>query len=328
MLHKSIYDFFTAPVVLISKKQASCFRSTPTQKGKMIMNLRRLTASLLAAVSLLALTACGAPADSTPAQEDSQQISAAESQTAPEGGEFRVGMECAYAPSNWQESEASDTNYPVENVPGAYAEGYDVQIAKIIADQLGKELVIVKLSWDGLIDALNQGQIDAIIAGMMDTAERRESINFSEPYKETNYSMMVLADSPYVNATSIQDFSGAAVLGQQGTALDDVIDQIEGVDHLSPVGSVPDMMSRLQQGSCDAIVINQESAPGYLASNPDFRLVSFTEGNGFELPAKGSCVGLRKSDTDLLEQVNEVLATIDNETRLTMWETAVANQPQ
>ena len=328
MLHKSIYDFFTAPVVLISKKQASCFISTPTQKGKMIMNLRRLTASLLAALSLLALVACGAPADSAPAQEDTQQSAAAESQIAPGGGEFRVGMECAYAPSNWQESEASDTNYPVENVPGAYAEGYDVQIAKIIADQLGKELVIVKLSWDGLIDALNQGQIDAIIAGMMDTAERRESINFSEPYKETNYSMMVLADSPYVNATSIQDFSGAAVLGQQGTALDDVIDQIEGVDHLSPVGSVPDMMSRLQQGSCDAIVINQESAPGYLASNLDFRLVSFTEGNGFELPAKGSCVGLRKSDTDLLEQVNEVLATIDDETRLTMWETAVANQPQ
>ena len=292
------------------------------------MNLRRLTASLLAAVSLLVLTACGAPADNTTAQENAQQNAAAESQTAAEGGEFRVGMECAYAPSNWQESEASDTNYPVENVPGAYAEGYDVQIAKIIADQLGKELVIVKLSWDGLIDALNQGQIDAIIAGMMDTAERRESINFSEPYKETIYSMMVLADSPYVNATSIQDFSGAAVLGQQGTALDDVIDQIQGVDHLSPVGSVPDMMSRLQQGSCDAIVINQESAPGYLASNPDFRLISFAEGKGFELPAKGSCVGLRKSDTDLMEQINAVLATIDDETRLSMWETAVATQPQ
>ena len=293
------------------------------------MNIRRLTASLLAAVSLLALTACGATADNAPAQDDSQQPAAEESQTATEGGEFRVGMECAYAPSNWQESEASDnTNYPVENVPGAYAEGYDVQIAKIIADQLGKELVIVKLSWDGLIDALNQGQIDAIIAGMMDTAERRESISFSEPYKETIYSMMVLADSPYVDATSIQDFSGAAVLGQQGTALDDVIDQIQGVDHLSPVGSVPDMMSRLQQGTCDAIVINQESAPGYLASNPDFRLISFAEGKGFELPAKGSCVGLRKSDTALLDQINAVLATIDNDTRLAMWDTAVENQPQ
>ena len=65
------------------------------------MNIRRLTASLLAAVTLLALTACGAPADNTPAQED--QI-AAEDQTTTESNEFRVGMECAYAPSNWQES--------------------------------------------------------------------------------------------------------------------------------------------------------------------------------------------------------------------------------
>ena len=163
---------------------------------------------------------------------------------------IRIGMEAAYAPYNWQVSEASEYTIPIDNVQGAYADGYDVQIAKAIAEGLGKELVIVKLSWDGLIDALNQGQIDAIIAGMMDTAERRESINFSEPYRETTYGLMVLADSPYLNATSIQDFSGAAVLGQQGTALDDVIEQIEGVDHLSPVGSVPDMISRLQQGTC------------------------------------------------------------------------------
>lgn len=223
------------------------------------MNLRRTIATLLAALMLLALTACGAGTTS-PAQDANAPAEETDPPTT-ESSQFRVGMECAYAPSNWQESAATDTNVPVENVAGAYAEGYDVQIARILADQLGKELVIVKLSWDGLIDALNQGQIDAIIAGMMDTAERRESINFSDPYKETIYSMMVLAGSPYENATSIQDFSGAAVLGQQGTALDDVIDQIEGVEHLSPVGSVPDMISRLQQGTCDAIVINEESAP-------------------------------------------------------------------
>lgn len=200
--------------------------------------------------------------------------------------------------------------------------------AKAIAEGLGKELVIVKLSWDGLIDALNQGQIDAIIAGMMDTAERRESINFSEPYRETTYGLMVLADSPYLNATSIQDFSGAAVLGQQGTALDDVIEQIEGVDHLSPVGSVPDMISRLQQGTCDAIVINVENAQGYLASNPNFRLVTFDEGSGFTLPAKGSCVGLRKSDNELLDQINTILSGIDDDARAAMWQAAVDGQPQ
>ena len=262
------------------------------------MNLRRAIATLLAALMLLALTACGAGTTS-PAQ-DANAPAEETDPPATESSQFRVGMECAYAPSNWQESAATDTNVPVENVAGAYAEGYDVQIARILADQLGKELVIVKLSWDGLIDALNQGQIDAIIAGMMDTAERRESINFSDPYKETIYSMMVLAGSPYENAASIQDFSGAAVLGQQGTALDDVIDQIEGVEHLSPVGSVPDMISRLQQGTCDAIVINEESAPGYLASNPDFRLITFSEGNGFTLPAIGNEFIINIKDSSVL----------------------------
>ena len=186
------------------------------------MKLRTFTALLLAAIMLFALTACGSQAadDSSSDRQQEQQDTATN-----ESNEFRVGMECAYAPNNWQESEATDSNVPVENVAGTYAEGYDVQIAKAIAEGLGKELVIVKLSWDGLIDA--------IIAGMMDTAERRESINFSEPYRETTYGLMVLADSPYLNATSIQDFSGAAVLGQQGTALDDVIEQIEGVDHLT-----------------------------------------------------------------------------------------------
>ena len=71
-----------------------------------------------------------------------------------------------------------------------------------------------------------------------------------------------------------------------------------------------------------------ENAPGYLASNPDFRLITFSEGSGFTLPAKDSCVGLRKSDTALLEQINEILGTLDNATRDEMWQTAVDNQPQ
>lgn len=297
------------------------------------MKLRNITSLVLAAAMTLTLAACGSgsttsnasSAASTAPTEAVTTASQAETETTEQ---FRVGMECAYAPNNWQESEATDSNWPIENVAGAYAEGYDVQFAKVIAEGLGKELVIVKMSWDGLISALNQGQIDAIIAGMMDTAERRESINFSDPYHETIYGMMVMNDSQYANAASIQDFAGAAVLGQQGTALDTVIDQIPDVNHLTPVGSVPDMISRLQQGTCDALVINVENSSGYLAANPDFKVITFEEGNGFELPSKGACVGIRKSDDALLEQVNEVLATVDQATRDEMWDTAVANQPQ
>ena len=91
------------------------------------MNLRRTIATLLAALMLLALTACGA--GTTPPAQDANAPAEETDPPATESSQFRVGMECAYAPSNWQESAATDTNVPVENVAGAYAEGYDVQRA-------------------------------------------------------------------------------------------------------------------------------------------------------------------------------------------------------
>lgn len=278
--------------------------------------MRRLTAVALAILMLLTLCACGAkPADNTPADGSEAKV-------------LRIGMECAYAPNNWQESAASDTNLPIENVDGAYAEGYDVQIAKRICAQIGAEPVIVMLSWDGLIEALNQGQIDMIIAGMADTAERRQAINFSDPYHVTEYGIMVNSGSPYEGAQSINDFAGASVLGQKDTQLDTVIDQMAGVEHLTPVSSVPNMISRLQEGTCDALVINVENSPSYLAANPDFVVIRFEQGNGFDLGFVGACVGIRLSDTDLLANVNTALGTIDQATRDDLWNTAVENQPK
>ena len=279
-------------------------------------NMRRIAALLLALMMVLALPVYASAESKAPYEELSYL-----------NGQLRVGMECAYAPNNWQESEASDTNVPIENVPGAYAEGYDVQWARIIADYLGLELVIVKMDWDGLIPALNEGQIDAIIAGMMDTAARREAINFSTPYHATEYGMMVNAGSPFESAKTIQDFKGASVLGQKDTALDSVIDQIDGVEHLTAVSSIPDMIARLQQGACDAITVNVENAPAYMAANPSFVLITFAEGDGFELPVKGSCVGIRYDDNDLVTLVNEALAGVEQEQRDEMWNTAAEKAP-
>ena len=279
-------------------------------------NLRRTLSLLLALVMLVALGAVAMAENNAEAEENVVTLTEEDvASLAYLNGQLRVGMECAYAPNNWQESEASETNVPIENVPGAYAEGYDVQIARIIADQLGLELVVVKMDWDGLIEALNQGQIDA------DTESRKEAINFTSPYHETVYALMVNAGTQYENATSLADFNGASVLGQKDTALDWTIDQIEGVNHLTAVASVPDMIARLQQGTCDAIVINLENAPGYLASNPNFVVISFPEGEGLDPGFKGACVGLRKSDDALLGLADAVLATIDQEQRDELWDT-------
>jgi len=287
--------------------------------------MKRLTAILLAAVMLLALCACGNAKEETKAAD---AAAPAEEAAPAEPKVLRIGMECAYAPNNWQEAEATDTNLPIENVEGAYAEGYDVQIAKRVCAGIGAEPAIVMLSWDGLIEALNQGQIDMIIAGMADTAARREAINFSDPYHVTEYGIMVNNTSSYVNATSINDFEGASVLGQKDTQLDTVIDQMPGVEHLTPVSSVPNMISRLQEGTCDALVVNVENTPSYLEANPNFIVIRFEQGKGFDLGFVGACVGIRLEDTELLENVNTALATIDQATRDELWNTAVENQPK
>jgi len=87
--------------------------------------------------------------------------------------EFKVGMECGYAPFNWTQADDSNGAVPIAGSK-EFAGGYDVEIAKIIAQGLGRELVIVKTAWDGLTPALQSGNIDAIIAGMSPTADRKK----------------------------------------------------------------------------------------------------------------------------------------------------------
>ena len=82
---------------------------------------------------------------------------------------LRIGVECDYVPNSWLEDEPTDSNLPIANDQGHYAEGYDIQIAKIVAEEIGAELEVRKVLWNDLLDELNSGQIDAIFSGMLDT---------------------------------------------------------------------------------------------------------------------------------------------------------------
>ena len=274
-------------------------------------NLRRCLMLLVTIMMVFSLVGCPANNDTPPTE---RRV-------------LRVGMECAYAPNNWQEDAATDSNLPIENVPGFYAEGFDVQIAKVIGEKLNADIIIVKLAWGGLIEALNSGQIDLIIAGMADTEERKQSINFTVPYHYAEYVIVVNNDGNYTDATSLADFSGASILGQKDTVYDTVIDQIPGVDHLPGVESVPSMISRLDQKTADGLVMDREIATPYLETYTNFKMITFEEGNGFDIGFTGACVGVRKADTALMEEINAVLNGISQEQHDAMYKAAQDNMP-
>ncbi|MFJ7972945.1 transporter substrate-binding domain-containing protein [Psychrobacillus sp. NPDC096389] len=238
---------------------------------------------------------------------------------------FTVGLEAGYPPFNW--TQLDDSNGGVKISGNAeYAGGYDVEIAKKIAEGLGKELVIVKTEWDGLVPSLQSNKIDAIVAGMSPTAERKQSIDFSDNYYTSNFVMIVKKGGPYENATSIQDFSGAKITGQLNTSHYGVIDQIEGVQKQPASDNFSAMRVALESGVIDGYVSERPEGISASAANKNFAMVEFTEGFVADEEETAVAVGLKKG-SELTDQINEILAKISEEERQEIMDKAIQNQP-
>lgn len=109
-------------------------------------------------------------------------------------GTLKVGMECAYEPYNWTDTEGTlpgSVQISGEGKEGLYANGYDVQIAQYVANSLGLDLEIYSYEWDSLIPAVQSGAIDAVIAGMSPTEEREKEIDFTNTYYESNLVIII-----------------------------------------------------------------------------------------------------------------------------------------
>ncbi len=270
---------------------------------------------LAIALIMMILAGCGASGGSA---------SGSGSGPAPAKEKLVVGMECNYAPFNWTQVEDSDT---AVSLGGAgFADGYDVVMASYLAEKLGMELEIKKIEWTGLEPAVSSGEIDAIIAGMTATDERRENADFTSPYYESEMVCIVRADDPLASATSLADFTGKRVLGQLNTLYDEIIDQIPEVDHATPMQSYPLMVVAIRNKEADAITAELPVANGVVASNPDLAIVRFAEGQGFEADTSVS-IAVKKGNTELLDQLEEALATVSEEQRVEWMAAAVERQP-
>ena len=234
------------------------------------------------------------------------------------GRVFKVGIECDFVPYNWQEAAPSDTNVPLANNEGFYAEGYDVQIAKAIADKMGVKIEIHKVAWGDILPFLKDGKIDIIISGMVDTKERREIADFSDVYtaQPIEYCIMVREDDRFAEAGMLADFYGARMVGQKESKMDELIDQVPGVVHLPPVDTIPQMFEALHRGEADGVIITRESTSSMMKEFPGLAVVRFVYGQGFKLDYNGICAAVRKGDKQLLKAINNALSGISTETRM------------
>ncbi len=236
-------------------------------------------------------------------------------------GVLTVGMEADYAPYNWttNEANASEYAYPISG-SDALADGYDVMMAEAIADELGVELEIKKISWDGLIPAVQSGSIDCIIAGMSPTEEREQQIDFTDAYHQDNTDLVVVVNknSDYANAHTFDDLAGANITAQMGTFHVDLLDQIDISDNATP--PLQDYATLIQAAdslSIDGYIAEKATADVQVENNENLMILDLDETFVQDPSTSISAIGVAK-DNGLKEEINTALSTIDEETR-TQW---------
>ena len=291
------------------------------------MNLKNTAALVLSAVLALGLTACGSAA--SPAVDS----------TVPDGDgdptTLTVAMECAYAPYNWVQNDDSNGAVPIDNVPGSYANGYDVMIAKKICEANGWQLEVIQADWDSLVPGVQTGIYDAVIAGQSMTAERSEQVDFAGPYFYASIVCVTKKDSPYATATSIADLAGGKCTAQIATIwYDQCLPQINGALVQTAAETAPAMLMALETGSVDFICTDMPTAQGAVAAYPDMTILDFSGTDGDfqfsdEVRAENVNIGVsvKKGNTELKNMIDAVLSTMTQDDMNALMEQAIAIQP-
>ncbi len=280
--------------------------------------LRNLSITLiLLVIGLVTLTGCQNQTVDTNEGEETKVL--------------RVGMECAYAPYNWAQSDTSNGAVPIAG-SSEYAYGYDVMVAKFLAEKLGYELEIYQIDWDSLPVALQSNKIDCVIAGQSITSERLQTVDFTTPYYYASIVGLTKNDSEYADATGVSDLEGATCTSQINTVWYDVcLPQIKNANILPAMEVASQMLVALDSGKTDLVVTDMPTAMAATKVYPDFKLLDFTnsENDNFNVSEEEINIGIsvKKGNTELLNELNTALAELDTTDFEEMMNTAISVQP-
>ena len=188
--------------------------------------------------------------------------------------------------------------------------GFDIEIAKAIAAELGVELEIVDMKFEGLLPALVTNDIDIVIAGMVAKEERKKSVDFSIPYYQAQQRMIVKLE----NADELlkpEDFNGLKIGAQKSTVQEDIaLDKFSTAEYIG-LSKITDLILELKSSKIDGVILVEPVAKAYVQQNDDLFLVDEILGQ-----EDGVAVAINKGNEDLVELINQVLDKLMSEGKI------------
>jgi ABC-type amino acid transport substrate-binding protein len=225
-------------------------------------------------------------------------------------GKLRLGTSADYPPYEFHKIiDGKDTII-----------GFDVEIANAIAADLGVELVITDMGFDGLLTALQSGNLDMVVAGMTPTEERAQAVDFSDVYYTAFQKVMVRADDK-ATYTTIDALKGKKVGAQLGAIQEGVVtDQMPGSE-LRALSKLPDLVLDLKSKNVEALVVEEPVAAAYIAANPDLVISDIV----LAQDEAGSAIAMPKGSPELVEAVNASLKKLMDEGKIAQFVTDATN---
>ncbi len=207
-------------------------------------------------------------------------------------GKLVVGTSADYAPYEYHTLvDGKDT-----------VVGIDISIVEEIAKDIGVQLEIVDMGFDGLLAALNTDKVDIVIAGMNPDPKRRQAVDFSKIYYEAKQGVLVRTEDKD-KIKSIADLSGKKVGCQLGTTQEDIAKEQMKDSTLVSLGKIPDLVMELKNKKIDALVVELPVANGYVKNNNDLALSELT----VEEESGGSAIAVKKNNPDLVELIDKTI---------------------
>ncbi|WIF95394.1 transporter substrate-binding domain-containing protein [Caminicella sporogenes] len=255
---------------------------------------------LLIGVMLFSFTACQKGVSSEN-NSDKEVKKVSKLETIKKAGKLIVGTSADYPPYEF---------HYVNNGKDEIV-GFDIAIANEIAKDLGVELEIEDIGFDGLLAALKGDKVDIVIAGMTPTEERKKSVDFSKVYYRAVQSVLV-GSKDVDKFKTIDDLTGKVIGVQKGTIQEELAKTQIKDAKIESLTSIADLILQLKSGKVDAVIAEAPVAKAY-AKNIDGIEVSSIQ---LETDDNGSAVAVNKGNEDLVEAINKTLDKLMSENKI------------